>query len=86
MRLGRRRAGWVYVGLVAAGLACGVACAVWRPAAPLVLVAAPLAIAPVRTRAVGGATGPALLPVLARTARLQLVAGLALAVGLWWSA
>jgi 1,4-dihydroxy-2-naphthoate polyprenyltransferase len=84
VRLGRRRAGWVYVGLVAAGLACGVACAVWRPAAPLVLVAAPLAIAPVRLVR-SGATGPALLPVLVRTSRLQLVAGLALAAGLWWS-
>jgi 1,4-dihydroxy-2-naphthoate polyprenyltransferase len=84
VRLGRRRAGLVYVGLVAAGLACGTACALWRPAAPLVLVAAPLAIAPVRI-VLGGATGPALLPVLARTSRLQLVAGLALVAGLWWS-
>jgi len=85
VRLGRPRAGLVYVGLISAGLASAVACAAWRPAAPLVLVAAPLAVAPVRT-VLGGATGGALLPVLARTARLQLVAGLALAVGLWWSA
>jgi 1,4-dihydroxy-2-naphthoate polyprenyltransferase len=84
VRLGRRRAGWVYVSMVVAGLVCGVACAVWRPAAPLVLVAAPLSIAPVRL-VLSGASGPALLPVLARTSRLQLVAGLALAVGLWWS-
>jgi 1,4-dihydroxy-2-naphthoate polyprenyltransferase len=84
VRLGRRRAGWVYVSMVVVGLACGVACAVWRPAAPLVLFAVPLAIAPVRV-VLRGATGPALLPVLARTSRLQLVAGVALAAGLWWS-
>jgi len=84
VRLGRPRAGLVYVGLVAGGLAAGAACAAWRPAALLVLVAVPLALAPVRT-VLGGARGPALLPVLARTARLQLVAGLALAGGLWWS-
>jgi 1,4-dihydroxy-2-naphthoate polyprenyltransferase len=85
VRLGRHRAGYVYVGLVATGIAAGVACAVWRPAAPLVLVALPLGVVPVRT-VLGGARGLALLPVLARTARLQLVAGLALAIGLWWSA
>jgi 1,4-dihydroxy-2-naphthoate octaprenyltransferase len=85
VRLGRPRAGRFYVALVAAGLACGAACAAWRPGAPLVLVAVPLAVAPVRT-VLGGGTGGALLPVLARTARLQLVAGLALAAGLWWSA
>ena len=84
VRLGRRRAGLVYVALVAGGLACGAACALWRPAAPLVLVAVPLTIEPVRL-VLGAAAGRALLPVLARTARVQLVAGLALAVGLWWS-
>ncbi|HEV3213675.1 MAG TPA: 1,4-dihydroxy-2-naphthoate polyprenyltransferase, partial [Acidimicrobiales bacterium] len=56
VRLGRRRAGLVYVGLLAAGFGCAVACAAWRPAAPLALLAAPLAIAPVRT-ALSGATG-----------------------------
>ena len=84
VRLGRRRAGLVYVALVVAGLACGVACAVWRPAAPLVLVAVPLTFQPVRL-VLGAASGRALLAVLARTARVQLVAGLALAAGLWWS-
>jgi len=84
VRLGRGRAGFVYLALVTAGFTSAVACAAWRPAALLVLVAAPLAIVPVRI-VLGGATGPALLPVLARTARLQLVAGLALAAGLWWT-
>jgi 1,4-dihydroxy-2-naphthoate polyprenyltransferase len=84
VRLGRRRAGVVYVALVLVGLACGVACAAWRPAAPLVLVAVPLTVVPIRL-VLGEATGRALLPVLARTARVQLVAGLALAAGLWWS-
>ena len=57
----------------------------WRPAA---LARARRGAARDRTGAHScsrGATGPALLPVLVRTARLQLVAGLALAVGLWWS-
>jgi 1,4-dihydroxy-2-naphthoate polyprenyltransferase len=85
VRLGRRRGGWVYVALVGGGLAAAVACAAWRPGAPLSLVAMPLAVAPART-VLAGASGPPLLAVLARTARIQLVAGLALAVGLWWTA
>ena len=86
VRLGRERAGWVYVGARRCGprLRGGVR----RRGAPprsLALVAAPLAIATGRASCSPARTGPALLPVLARTARLQLVAGLALAAGLWWS-
>ena len=85
VRLGRRRAGWVYVSLVAAGVAAGAACAASRPAALLIVLSVPLAVRPIGV-VLGGAEGPALLPVLARTARVQLVAGLLLAIGLWWSA
>jgi 1,4-dihydroxy-2-naphthoate octaprenyltransferase len=85
VRLGRRRAGVLYLSLLFGGLVVGAATAAWRPAALLVLAAAPLTVVPTRT-VLAEATGPALLPVLARTARVQLVAGLLLAVGLWWSA
>jgi 1,4-dihydroxy-2-naphthoate polyprenyltransferase len=85
VRLGRERGGALYVALVAGGLAAAAACAAWRPGALLALLAVPLAVGPIRA-VLSGRTGPALLPVLARTARVQLVAGLLLAVGLWWSA
>jgi 1,4-dihydroxy-2-naphthoate octaprenyltransferase len=41
----------------------------------------PLALAPVRA-VLGGAGGPALVAALGATARVQLVAGLGLAVGI----
>ena len=85
VRLGRRRAGGLYVALIASAFAVAVSCAAWRVGALAVLAAVPLAVAPVRCVR-GEAEGPALLPVLAGTARLQLIAGLLLAVGLWVSA
>jgi 1,4-dihydroxy-2-naphthoate polyprenyltransferase len=51
-----------------------------RPWALIALVAAPLAIAPLR--AVRTATGRDLIPVLGATGRLQLVTGLLCAVGI----
>jgi len=85
VRLGRRRGGALYVGFVGAAFALGVICALWRPGAVAVLAAAPLAAAPVRTVR-SDANGPALLPVLAGTARLQLVASAVLALGIWATA
>jgi 1,4-dihydroxy-2-naphthoate polyprenyltransferase len=52
-----------------------------RPAVALALAAIPLAQHPV-THVLGGAKGPALIPVLARTARVQLVFGVLFALGL----
>jgi 1,4-dihydroxy-2-naphthoate octaprenyltransferase len=52
-----------------------------RPAAALALAAIPLAQRPV-THVLGGAKGPALIPVLAGTARVQLVFGVLFALGL----
>ena len=80
VRLGRRRAGWLYVGSL-----CGVAASVgvvalWRPWALLAFVAAPLAIAPLRL-ALGDKQGRDLLPMLGSTGRLQLTVGLLLVVG-----
>ncbi len=81
VRLGRDRAGWLYVGalmLVAAGTG---AVARQRPWALVALLALPLAVRPVRT-VLDGAEGPALLPVLGDTARLQLAVGALLTVGI----
>lgn len=81
VRLGRRRGGWLYVGALL-GAAAGVALvATGRPWALLAFLAAPLAVGPVRA-VLAGAEGPALLPVLAATGRLQLAVGALLAVGL----
>lgn len=66
--------------LVVAAVIVG-AVAVARPTAALALVAAPLAVRPVRT-VLGGADGLALVPVLADTGRVQFAAGLLLAIGL----
>jgi 1,4-dihydroxy-2-naphthoate octaprenyltransferase len=52
-----------------------------RPAAALAYVALPLSTRPLVT-VLSGATGPALIPVLAKTALVELVYGLMLAVGL----
>jgi 1,4-dihydroxy-2-naphthoate polyprenyltransferase len=52
-----------------------------RPAAALAYLALPLVTRPLVT-VLSGATGPALIPVLARTALVELVYGLMLAVGL----
>jgi 1,4-dihydroxy-2-naphthoate octaprenyltransferase len=84
VRLGRVRASWLYVAEIAGGFACAGCCAIWRPAAALVLVAVPLAVRPIKL-ARSKVTGAGLLGVLVATARLQLLAGATLAVGLWWS-
>jgi 1,4-dihydroxy-2-naphthoate octaprenyltransferase len=82
VRLGRERAIALYVAELLGALGCALGCAQWRPYAAVVLVAAPFAAIPVRT-IYSGASGRALIPALVATARLQLVVGVALAVGLW---
>lgn len=52
-----------------------------RASALLALLAVPLAVPPIRAVR-GGATGPALIPVLGATGRVQLATGVLLAVGL----
>ncbi|MHB1776323.1 MAG: 1,4-dihydroxy-2-naphthoate polyprenyltransferase [Acidimicrobiales bacterium] len=80
VRLGRRRAGALYVGSLV-GAAAGVGwVAWWHPYALVALAAAPLAVRPARS-ALGDAEGRELLPMLGATGRLQLAAGLLLAVG-----
>jgi 1,4-dihydroxy-2-naphthoate polyprenyltransferase len=76
-----------YAGLVGGALACAALVAVLgeRPGAALAAFAAVLAIRPVQA-VLGGAVGPALIPVLGHTGRLQLAFGVLLAAGLWLSA
>ena len=81
VRLGRRRAGWLYVGSLVGVVVGIVLVALVRPLALLALLALPLAVRPVRT-VLGPAEGRELLPVLGATGRLQLAVGLLLAVGI----
>ena len=81
VRLGRDRAGWLYIGALLGAAAGIVVVAVIRPWALLALLAVPLAVTPVAIVR-GGAEGRQLLPVLGATGRLQLVVGLALVIGI----
>ena len=81
VRLGDGRTRWFYVLLVGAAFVLTVAAAAWRPPVLLGLAAVPFAVAPVRS-VLGGALGPALIPVLGATGRLQLVWGVLVTVGL----
>lgn len=81
VRLGRRNAGLFYCfTLMGVALSVGILTH-YRPWSLLALLAAPLAVAPVRL-ALGDENGRALLPMLGATARLQLVVGALLTVGL----
>jgi 1,4-dihydroxy-2-naphthoate octaprenyltransferase len=81
VRVGPARAGWLYVGSLAA-VAAGVAgVAVVRPWAVLALAGLALAVRPARD-VLAGRRGRELLPVLSGTARVQLAVGLLLAVGI----
>lgn len=81
VRVGPRRARWLYVGcLVSSGI--GVVAVAWRR--PLALVALAGYVLAVRPSAavVGGAEGADLLPVLGATGRLEVVVGALLALGI----
>jgi 1,4-dihydroxy-2-naphthoate polyprenyltransferase len=81
VRLGRRRAGWLYA-VTLGGVAVGIALvAVVRPWALLALVGLVLARRPLRT-VLGPAEGKELLPVLGATGRLQLAVGVLLTLGI----
>jgi 1,4-dihydroxy-2-naphthoate octaprenyltransferase len=81
VRLGRRNGGLLYAAtLAAAALSIGIV-AHYRTWALITFAAAPVAVAPLRL-ALGEQTGRSLLPMLGRTARLQIVAGALLTVGL----
>ncbi len=81
VRLGDTRTRWLYVALVGGALVCAAVCALWRPWSLLAVAAVVAAVAPART-VLGGARGPALIPVLGGTGKLQLAYGALLALGL----
>ena len=83
VRLGDQRTRWLYVGLligafVAVVPVCGLG---GRPLGAVSLVAVLVAQKPV-VAVLGGARGPALIPVLVATGRVQLLFGALLALGL----
>jgi 1,4-dihydroxy-2-naphthoate octaprenyltransferase len=87
VRIGDRRTRALYVALLVGAVLVVpvVAGGYGRPAAAAALVAIVLARGPVLS-VLEGARGPALIPVLGATGRVQLVFGVLLAAGLWLSA
>ena len=87
VRIGDARTRWLYVGMLVLAFACipFVAGGFGRPAAAISLVGIVLARQPV-LQVLEGAKGPALIPVLGATGKVQLVSGTLLAAGLWLSA
>ena len=81
VRLGRKRAGWLYVGsILGAGIGI-VACGVLRPLCLLGLLGLGFSVVACRL-ALGNLEGRQLLPMLPFTARTQLFVGALLSVGL----
>jgi 1,4-dihydroxy-2-naphthoate octaprenyltransferase len=81
VRLGDRRARWLYVGLIVAAYVLVLVASLWRPWVVLALASAALAVAPVAAIR-SGARGPALVPVLGATGKLQLAFGALATIGL----
>jgi 1,4-dihydroxy-2-naphthoate octaprenyltransferase len=81
VRLGAARTRALYVALLTAAFALAGVAAAWRPWVLLALLAIPLAVACARA-VLGGARGPALIPVLAGTGRLLLAYGALASIGL----
>ena len=81
VRLGDARTRRLWIVLVTVALLAAVGCAVWRPWSLLALASAGLALGPLRALR-SGATGPALIPVLAGTGKLQLGYAVLLTLGL----
>ena len=81
VRIGDARSRSVYLLFLLVPFALAALIAFVRPFALLMLLALPLALAPVRAVR-GGASGPALIATLGQTGRLQLAFGLAFTIGL----
>lgn len=81
VRLGDHGTRMLYLALVLVPFVVAVAAAFDRPGLLVALLASPAAVRPVRT-VLGGAQGPALIPVLKDTGLLLLAWGVAVAVGL----
>jgi 1,4-dihydroxy-2-naphthoate octaprenyltransferase len=81
VRLGRQRAGFLYLGtLMATALSIGIL-QHFRGFVLLAFVGLPFAFYPIRL-VISNRTGRRLLPMLGATARLQLVIGLLITVGI----
>ncbi|MBO0822218.1 MAG: 1,4-dihydroxy-2-naphthoate polyprenyltransferase [Nocardiopsaceae bacterium] len=81
VKLGDARSRIVYILLLGVPFVLAAVLGVYRPLTLLVLLAVPLAIAPVRAVR-SGQTGPALITALGQTGRLQMAFGIAFTVGL----
>jgi 1,4-dihydroxy-2-naphthoate polyprenyltransferase len=81
VRLGDARARSVYLLFLLVPFLLGALLAGWRPFTLLVLLALPLAVAPVKAVR-GGVSGPGLIATLGQTGKLQLAFGVALTIGL----
>jgi 1,4-dihydroxy-2-naphthoate octaprenyltransferase len=81
VRLGRARAGYLYVATLVVAAASICVLQHYRGWALIALAALPMALVPARL-AVSDQNGRALLPMLATTARIQLAVGLLLTIGL----
>lgn len=79
--LGDANSRLAYVSFLLAPFGFAAGLAVLRPLALLTVLVLPLTMAPVRAVR-GGAHGPGLIRVLGLTARVQLIFGIALAIGL----
>ncbi|WUH96769.1 1,4-dihydroxy-2-naphthoate polyprenyltransferase [Spirillospora sp. NBC_00431] len=79
--LGDRRTRLLYAACTALPFMIVLSLAAPRPWALIALLAAPLSLPPTQ-KVLNGATGPALIPVLGETGRLQIAYGVLLAVGL----
>lgn len=75
VRLGQRRARWVYTAMIITPLILGLAMVAWTPWALLILLLAPLALA-LSLRVLGGRTGTDLIVVLRDTGFYELGYGL----------
>ena len=71
----------VFVLMIGGAFVAAIGIALTSPWSLLALLAAPLAVAPIR-QVLGGARGPALIPVLGATGRLEFVYAVLLGIGL----
>jgi 1,4-dihydroxy-2-naphthoate octaprenyltransferase len=85
VRLGDQRTRVLYLAMIVAAFGFVGVAAFWRVEALLGLVAVGAAARPLR-RVHAGAVGPELIAVLVDTARVQLILGLGLSIGLWLGA
>lgn len=81
VRLGERRSRLMYMAVLEASYGAALVASITGRAAAAAVLGAPFAVGAVR-RVLRGASGPELIGVLGATAKVQLVSGLAMAVGI----